>query len=236
MRFLAIFLLLCVSSRALVLPIKIANNEKNSHISTKDLINDLEINTKQQESNDTKQEQNLIPITKNLSIKTDAFAKDGYSEIELESDNTILNEFDSSMSRYGINIGVNLALPIKNTTRINFFISNGIELNTQRRNGKLKPYSTANILEENAYNYGDRVTYSGFNSVVGLAMHIRRNHKLTLILKQTNLSTEANQIARGAPNANAIPIMSVIPTSIKDFTFVGYATTTQIFLTYSYEF
>lgn len=76
--------------------------------------------------------------TQNLSLKADAFANDGYSELELETGKTIANGIEAPMSRYGAGINLNYLVQSGSRVKFDFLFSNGLEINSQRRGGKSK--------------------------------------------------------------------------------------------------
>ena len=144
--------------------------------------------TKQLEKKESEENQGA-KVSKNLSIKADAFVNDGYSEMELETGKANLNELDTPMSRYGAGVELNYSVKPDSRVELELFVSNTVELNTQRRGGKIKAYDTVQRYEENAYNYGNKVMYPAWVNSIGMTITILKTHRIMLTLKQTQLST-----------------------------------------------
>lgn len=186
------------------------------------------------------EEKSGAKVGKNLFIKADAFANDGYSEMELETGKANLNEFDTPMSRYGAGVELNYLVKPDSRVELELFFSNTVELNTQRRGGKIKAYDTVQKYEENAYNYGNKVMYPAWVNSIGMTITILNTHRIMLTLKQTQLSTIDALLTMNAS-------YGVLPNSVSGTPIVGnvsstaantnpYMLTTQVFLTYSYVF
>nr|WP_317405154.1 hypothetical protein [uncultured Helicobacter sp.] len=180
-------------------------------------------------------------VGKNLSIKADAFVNDGYSEMELETGKANLNKLDTPMSRYGAGVELNYSIKPDSRVELELFFSNAVELNTQRRGGKIKAYDTVQKYEENAYNYGNKVMYPAWVNSIGMTITILKTHRIMLTLKQTQLSTNdallAMSASQGMPQSgvSGTPIVGNVASN----TAVNanpYVLTTQVFLTYSYVF
>lgn len=170
----------------------------------------------------------------NFSIKPSAFANEGFSEAELEMGNANLNEVEAPMSRYGV--GVELGYSIKPNARVKleFFTSNALELNMQRRGGKVKAYENGVRYEENAYDYGNKMMYSTWVSNIGLSLTVLNIHRLTLVFKQAQLSNSEALFMLNAHTPSGAVWVSNVATNSANIS--PYATNTQIFLTYSYVF
>lgn len=183
-----------------------------------------------------------VRVGKNFSIETNAFARDGYSEMELETGNTNTNEFDSSMSRYGAGVEFNYSVKPDSRVELEFFSSNSVEINTQRRGGKIKTYSTVQRYEENAYDYGNRVISSpAWVNSIGMAITILKTHRIVFTLKQTQLSLndallmQDGRLGGGiTQNSGTTPIVGNVASNTSNTN--PYMLTTQVFLTYSYVF
>ncbi len=196
--------------------------------------------TKQLEKKESEEKQGA-KVSKNLSIKADAFVNDGYSEMELETGKANLNELDTPMSRYGAGVELNYSVKRDSRVELELFFSNTVELNTQRRGGKIKAYDTVQRYEENAYNYGNKVMYPAWVNSIGMTITILKTHRIMLTLKQTQLSTNdallAMSASQGMPQSgvSGTPIVGNVASN----TAVNanpYVLTTQVFLTYSYTF
>lgn len=181
-------------------------------------------------------------VSKNLSVRADAFATDGYSELELQTDNAHKNELEALMSRYGAGVEVHYAFNPDARVKVEFFAANGLEINFQRRGGKVKAYDTVSTYEENAYNYGSKVSYSGFTSSMGAAVTILKSHRVMFTWKQTQYSYNDALLAMSASEGKApIAPMGGVPVTgnLASNTALSAApstVTSQVFLTYSYIF
>ena len=174
-----------------------------------------------------------IQINKNLSIDANVYMLEGYSEMELETERGSSNEFESPMTRYGAGLGLNYSIQPNKGTKLEFFVSSGLEMNIQRKGGKVKAYDTVQRYEENAYNYGERSIYTGLANSIGMIIRIANSHRLTLMFKQTQSSLEA---LGELINPQGIPMLNNIATSKFASNTGPYALTTQVFLTYTYVF
>ena len=166
---------------------------------------------------------------------------DGYSEMELETGKANLNELDTPVSRYGAGVELNYSIKPDSRVELELFFSNAVELNTQRRGGKIKAYDTVQKYEENAYNYGNKVMYPAWVNSIGMTITILKTHRIMLTLKQTQLSTNdallAMSASQGMPQSgvSGTPIVGNVASN----TAVNanpYVLTTRVFLTYSYVF
>ncbi|WP_276940596.1 hypothetical protein [Helicobacter japonicus] len=175
-----------------------------------------------------------VQASKNFSIKVNTIANEGYSEFELETGKANLNEFEASMSRYGAGIKFDYSFRPDSRVKLNFFLSNALEINTQRRGGKVKAYDDTQRYEENTYDYGSKVMYPVWANSIGMAITILNAHRIVFTLKQTQLSTNDMLLAMN-PKGIGIPIMSNVSQVVPN-NYNLYAITTQIFLTYSYVF
>lgn len=179
-------------------------------------------------------------VSKNLSIKADAFVNDGYSEMELETGKANLNGFDTPMTRYGAGVELNYSVKPDARVELELFFSNSVELNTQRRGGKIKAYDTVQRYEENAYNYGNKVMYLAWVNSIGMTITILKTHRIMLTLKQTQLSTNDALLAMSASQGmaqfgGAAPVVGNVASNTA-MSANPYVLTTQVFLTYSYMF
>lgn len=179
-------------------------------------------------------------ISKGLSLKADVFANEGYSEAELETGNANLNEIEAPMSRYGVGIEINYAIKSNSRLKLEIFFLRALELNTQRKGGKVKAYDNGIRYEENAYDYGDKTMYSAWANSIGVALTLLRKHHLMLTLKQTQLASSGTSLGFSNTFSNKIGL-SGFDSSIAGSIWGGnvmnpWAATTQIFLTYSYVF
>lgn len=203
--------------------------------------------TKQLEKKESEENQGA-KVSKNLSIKADAFVNDGYSEMELETGKANLNELDTPMSRYGAGVELNYSVKPDSRVELELFVSNTVELNTQRRGGKIKAYDTVQRYEENAYNYGNKVMYPAWVNSIGMTITILKTHRIMLTLKQTQLSTNDALLAMSASQGMPQAPLQTMPPNVSGMPIVGnvasntavnanpYVLTTQVFLTYSYTF
>ena len=203
--------------------------------------------TKQLEKKESEEKQGA-KVSKNLSIKADAFVNDGYSEMELETGKANLNELDTPMSRYGAGVELNYSVKPDSRVELELFFSNTVELNTQRRGGKIKAYDTVQRYEENAYNYGNKVMYPAWVNSIGMTITILKTHRIMLTLKQTQLSTNDALLAMSASQGMPQAPLQTMPPNVSGTPIVGnvasntavnanpYVLTTQVFLTYSYTF
>lgn len=203
--------------------------------------------TKQLEKKESEENQGA-KVSKNLSIKADAFVNDGYSEMELETGKANLNELDTPMSRYGVGVELNYSVKPDSRVELELFVSNTVELNTQRRGGKIKAYDTVQRYEENAYNYGNKVMYPAWVNSIGMTITILKTHRIMLTLKQTQLSTNDALLAMSASQGMPQAPLQTMPPNVSGMPIVGnvasntavnanpYVLTTQVFLTYSYTF
>ncbi|BAM33136.1 hypothetical protein HW260_00825 [Helicobacter cinaedi] len=203
--------------------------------------------TKQLEKKESEENQGA-KVSKNLSIKADAFVNDGYSEMELETGKANLNELDTPMSRYGAGVELNYSVKPDSRVELELFVSNTVELNTQRRGGKIKAYDTVQRYEENAYNYGNKVMYPAWVNSIGMKITILKTHRIMLTLKQTQLSTNDALLAMSASQGMPQAPLQTMPPNVSGMPIVGnvasntavnanpYVLTTQVFLTYSYTF
>ncbi|MCX2717008.1 hypothetical protein OQH61_04575 [Helicobacter sp. MIT 21-1697] len=172
-------------------------------------------------------------VSKNFSIMANTIANEGYSEFELETGNTHLNEFEAPMSRYGVGIELNYSLKPNAGVKLNFFVSNILEIDSQRRGGKVKTYDNAQRYEENAYDYGTRVMYPVWANSIGMVLTILKSHRIVLTLRQTQLSNNDALLASSPQGVGAPVVRNVAQAN--SYTNL-YAITTQVFLTYSYVF
>ena len=203
--------------------------------------------TKQLEKKESEENQGA-KVSKNLSIKADAFVNDGYSEMELETGKANLNELDTPMSRYGAGVELNYSVKPDSRVELELFVSNTVELNTQRRGGKIKAYDTVQRYEENAYNYGNKVMYPAWVNSIVMTITILKTHRIMLTLKQTQLSTNDALLAMSASQGMPQAPLQTMPPNVSGMPIVGnvasntavnanpYVLTTQVFLTYSYTF
>lgn len=185
-----------------------------------------------------------VRVGKNFSVGTNVFAHDGYSEMELETGKANTNEIDSSLSRYGAGVELNYSAKPDSRVEIELFASNSVEINTQRRGGKIKTYDTVQRYEENTYNYGNKIVSSPMwvNSI-GMAITILKTHRVVFTLKQTQLSLNDALLMQdgrfgGAAmqNGGATPVVGNVVSVNTNANANPYMLTTQVFLTYSYVF
>ena len=184
-------------------------------------------------------EEAITEEDKKLSIKADSFSSEGYSEAELEMGNTALsgNGVEAPNSRYGVGLKLNYAIKSNSRLKFEIFASNGLEINTQRRGGKVKSYDDGVRSNENAYNYGNMVAYSGWVNSIGMTLTILKTHRLMLTFKQTQLSNNDAYIAMGgAPQGGGAMWLGEHIASNDAMRENPWSYTTQIFLTYSYVF
>ena len=111
------------------------------------------------------------------------------------------------MSRYGAGIKFDYSFKPDSRVKLNFFLSNALEINTQRRGGKVKAYDDTQRYEENTYDYGSKVMYPVWANSIGMAITILNAHRIVFTLKQTQLSTNDMLLAMN-PQGIGIPIMS----------------------------
>lgn len=176
--------------------------------------------------------------TQNLSLKADAFANDGYSELELKTGKTITNGIEAPMSRYGVGMNLNYLVQSGSRVRFNFLLSNGLEINSQRRGGKIKSYDNTRQYESNTYDYGNKVMYATWVSSMSMAITVFEVHHLMIVFKQTELPINNRPLSLPNPNynldiQNVESFNSFVSSILKDD---PYSIMTQIFLTYSYVF
>lgn len=177
-------------------------------------------------------------VSKNFSIRANTIANEGYSEFELETGNANLNEVEAPMSRYGAGIELNYSIKSDTDVKLNFFLLNALEINTQRRGGKVKPYNDGTLYEENTYDYGSVAVESSWVNSVGVALTILGVHRISLTMKQTQFAGENNSLVAhiGFPTfVGSVKQNSVL----NDGNLVianPFMITTQSFLTYTYVF
>lgn len=181
-------------------------------------------------------------VSKNFSFKADVSSADGYSELELQTDNANKNELEAPMSRYGAGVEIHYAIHPDSRVKLEFFASNGLEFNFQRRGGKVKAYDTASYYEDNAYNYGSKVFYSGLVYSMGAAVTVLRSHRLMLTWKQTQYSNNDALLAMSASEGRVpsmpvggVPMMGNVASNTA-LNSSPSTVTSQVFLTYSYIF
>ncbi len=167
-----------------------------------------------------------------LSIGADVYEAEGYSEMELYKGG-VQNEFEAPMSRYGIGFRLNYSIQPVKIFKLSFFVSNGLEINMERRGGRIKAYDTIQRYEENVYNYGQRSMTYGLMNSVGMIIAIAEQHHISLTLKQTY---NYQNMLGFSMNATESFALNNIETSQNSVTQNPYWLTTQIFLTYSYVF
>lgn len=184
---------------------------------------------------DSMQTQPAIPEkskNESLSIDADIFEAEGYSEMELYKGSGTKNEFEATLSRYRIGFRLNYSIqPIK-IFKLSFFVSNGLEINMERGNGKIKAYDTIQGYEENTYDYGQRSMTYGFINNIGMIMAIAEQHHISLTLKQTYNSSDMLGISMNAKQNFVLNDIEISQSSVQN----PYWLTTQIFLIYSYVF
>ena len=171
-------------------------------------------------------------VSKNFSIRANTIANEGYSEFELETGNANLNEVEAPMSRYGAGIELNYYIKSDTDVKLNFFVSNALEIDTQRRGGKVKTYDNAQRYEENAYDYGTKIMYPVWANSIGMVLTILKSHRITLTLKQTQLSSNDALLATYSQGITPVVRNVAQANSYANL----YTITTQVFLTYSYVF
>ena len=171
-------------------------------------------------------------VRKNFSIRANTIANEGYSEFELETGNANLNEVEAPMSRYGAGIELNYSIKSDTDVKLNFFVSNALEIDTQRRGGKVKTYDNAQRYEENAYDYGTKIMYPVWANSIGMVLTILKSHRITLTLKQTQLSSNDALLATYSQGITPVVRNVAQANSYANL----YTITTQVFLTYSYVF
>ncbi|TLD90520.1 hypothetical protein LS66_003210 [Helicobacter sp. MIT 03-1614] len=171
-------------------------------------------------------------VSKNFSIRANTIANEGYSEFELETGNANLNEVEAPMSRYGAGIELNYSIKSDTDVKLNFFVSNALEIDTQRRGGKVKTYDNAQRYEENAYDYGTKIMYPVWANSIGMVLTILKSHRITLTLKQTQLSSNDALLATYSQGITPVVRNVAQANSYANL----YTITTQVFLTYSYVF
>ena len=171
-------------------------------------------------------------VSKNFSIRANTIANEGYSELELETGNANLNEVEAPMSRYGAGIELNYSIKSDTDVKLNFFVSNALEIDTQRRGGKVKTYDNAQRYEENAYDYGTKIMYPVWANSIGMVLTILKSHRITLTLKQTQLSSNDALLATYSQGITPVVRNVAQANSYANL----YTITTQVFLTYSYVF
>ena len=179
-----------------------------------------------------------MQVSKNFSIKADTTANEGYSEFELETGKANLNEFDAPISRYRAGMKLNYSFKPDARVKLNFFLLNALEINTQRRGGKVKPYNDGTLYEENTYDYGSVAVESSWVNSVGVALTILGVHRISLTMKQTQFAGENNSLVAhiGFPTfVGSVKQNSVL----NDGNLVianPFMITTQSFLTYTFVF
>ncbi|WP_334085306.1 hypothetical protein [Helicobacter typhlonius] len=177
-------------------------------------------------------------VSKNFSIRANTIANEGYSEFELETGKANLNEFDAPISRYRAGMKLNYSFKPDARVKLNFFLLNALEINTQRRGGKVKPYNDGTLYEENTYDYGSVAVESSWVNSVGVALTILGVHRISLTMKQTQFAGENNSLVAhiGFPTfVGSVKQNSVL----NDGNLVianPFMITTQSFLTYTYVF
>lgn len=171
-------------------------------------------------------------VSKNFSIRVNTIANEGYSEFELETGNANLDEVEAPMSRYGAGIELNYSIKSDTDVKLNFFVSNALEIDTQRRGGKVKTYDNAQRYEENAYDYGTKIMYPVWANSIGMVLTILKSHRITLTLKQTQLSSNDALLATYSQGITPVVRNVAQANSYANL----YTITTQVFLTYSYVF
>ncbi|WP_334094572.1 hypothetical protein [Helicobacter typhlonius] len=171
-------------------------------------------------------------VSKNFSIRANTIANEGYSEFELETGNANLNEVEAPMSRYGAGIELNYSIKSDTDVKLNFFVSNALEIDTQRRGGKVKTYDNAQRYEENAYDYGTKIMYPVWANSIGMVLTILKSHRITLTLKQTQLSSNDALLATYSQGITPVVRNVAQANSYANL----YTITTQVFLTYSNVF
>lgn len=171
-------------------------------------------------------------VSKNFSIRANTIANEGYSEFELETGNANLNEVEAPMSRYGAGIELNYSIKSDTDVKLNFFVSNALEIDTQRRGGKVKTYDNAQRYEENAYDYGTKIMYPVWANSIGMVLTILKSHRITLTLKQTQLSSNDALLATYSQGITPVVRNVAQANSYANL----YTITTQVFLAYSYVF
>ncbi|WP_420810250.1 hypothetical protein [Helicobacter jaachi] len=224
--------------------------ELQLHEPSKEIANPTENLTKNNHTEDTKAS---AQVSKNLSIKADLLANEGYSELELTTGNANPNEIEAPMSRYSAGVELNYSVKPDSNVEVEFFASNALEINAQRRGGKTKAYDSGQQYEENAYDYGSRILYPAWVNSIGMAVTVSKAHRFMLTFKQTQISVNDALMVMGggvsqpvAQTQNALnvnneqnmtnaPVVTNVPASNKTMA-NPYALTTQIFLTYSYIF
>ena len=177
-------------------------------------------------------------VSKNFSIRANTIANEGYSEFELETGKANLNEFDAPISRYRAGMKLNYSFKPDARVKLNFFLLNALEINTQRRGGKVKPNTDGTLYEENTYDYGSVAVESSWVNSVGVALTILGVHRISLTMKQTQFAGENNSLVAhiGFPTfVGSVKQNSVL----NDGNLVianPFMITTQSFLTYTYVF
>lgn len=177
-------------------------------------------------------------VSKNFSIRANTIANEGYSEFELETGKANLNEFDAPISRYRAGMKLNYSFKPDARVKLNFFLLNALEINTQRRGGKVKPYNDGTLYEENTYDYGSVAVESSWVNSVGVALTILGVHRISLTMKQTQFAGENNSLVAhiGFPTfVGSVKQNSVL----NDGNLVianPFMITTQSFLIYTYVF
>lgn len=186
----------------------------------------------------SKMEAKVPQSTQNLSLKADAFANDGYSELELETGKTITNGIEAPMSRYGVGMNLNYLVQSGSRVKFDFLLSNGLEINSQRRGGKIKSYDNAQQYESSAYDYGSKVMYATWVNSISMVITVLEAHHIMLAFKQTQLPLNNQPLGLPVPDYG-FDIQSIgsfngfVSSMLKDN---PYSIMTQIFLTYSYIF
>ncbi len=143
-----------------------------------------------------------------------------------------MNEVEAPMSRYGAGIELNYSIKSDTDVKLNFFVSNALEIDTQRRGGKVKTYDNAQRYEENAYDYGTKIMYPVWANSIGMVLTILKSHRITLTLKQTQLSSNDALLATYSQGITPVVRNVAQANSYANL----YTITTQVFLTYSYVF
>ncbi len=110
----------------------VASSEELRLYESNDSIQKVQI----EENHNTQRSKANAQVSKNFSLKFDAFANEGYSEAELEMGHAQLNEIDAPMSRYGAGLELNYAIGDNARIKLEVFASNTLEFNRQRQGVK----------------------------------------------------------------------------------------------------
>lgn len=208
----------------------VASSEELRLYESNDSIQKVQI----EENHNTQRSKANAQVSKNFSLKFDAFANEGYSEAELEMGHAQLNEIDAPMSRYGAGLELNYAIGDNARIKLEVFASNTLEFNRQRQGGKVKAYDNGIMYDEHTYNYGNTAIYPAFVNSMGVILTFFKTHRIILTLKQTQLSS--NDVLAIVPNAQigGQLLREIITSNIVSAN--PWTITTQVFLTYSYVF